>query len=150
MFLVGGGNTYQLASKLKKYDLLESLKEQVLKGALYVGFSAGANIAGPNVLTTNDWNVLGLTVFEGLGLVPFNINPHYVDPHNKNKFSAESRDDRILEYLVFNDNPVVAIEEKTFLEITDSETRVGGYGKAKVFIKGKKAQEFSAGFNIEL
>src|SRR3972149_10145846 len=64
VFLVGGGNTYQLASKLKKYDLLESLKEQVLKGALYVGFSAGANIAGPNVLTTNDWNVLGLTVFE--------------------------------------------------------------------------------------
>ena len=75
-FLVGGGNTYHLLSEIKKYKLAGKIRNRVLDGALYAGLSAGANIAGPDILTTNDWNILGSTDFKGLNLVHFNINPH--------------------------------------------------------------------------
>jgi len=147
-FLVGGGNTHLLLSRLNNLKLISRIKSRVENGTLYVGLSAGANIAGPNILTTNDWNILGSTTFEGLGLVPFNINPHYVDPHEKKIFSGENRDERILEYLEFNDNPVVALEEQTYLEVSESQVRVGGQGKVKVFVKGKEPKEFQSGKSI--
>ncbi|OGY24444.1 MAG: hypothetical protein A2172_01645 [Candidatus Woykebacteria bacterium RBG_13_40_15] len=149
VFLVGGGNTYQLISQLKKRGLLDKIKRQVKKGASYIGLSAGANIAGPNILTTNDWNVMGSVVFEGLGLIPFNINPHYSTPQDKILSSAEARDERIEEYLVFNKNPVVALEEQTFLKVESNKVQVGGDGKAKVFIKNQKPKEFKPGDNLD-
>lgn len=150
VFLVGGGNTYHLLSKLREHNLLDKIKKRVLNGASYIGVSAGANIAGPNILTTNDWNVVGLKSFEGLSIVPFNINPHYVDPHDKKVFSGESRDDRIFEYLTFNNNPVIGIEEKTFLRIENEEIKVEGFGKVKVFEKGKEPKEFKSGDYLDL
>jgi len=77
--LVGGGNTYVLLKRLSESGLLDVLRERVRKGLPYIGASAGSNVAGPNILTTNDWNVVGLTRFKSLDLVPFNINPHYVE-----------------------------------------------------------------------
>ena len=112
---------------------------------LYIGSSAGANIAGPNILTTNDWNVTGFSEFDALGLVPFNINPHYLDPHDKKKFSGETRDDRIKEYHKFNSNKVVGIEEKTMIIVEDKKARVLGHGKVKVFMKNQKPKEYRNG-----
>src|SRR5437660_767376 len=77
-FLVGGGNTYVLLKRLGESGILHAMAKKVVGGAPYIGASAGANLAGPNILTTNDWNVVALTSFEALGFVSFNINPHYV------------------------------------------------------------------------
>ncbi len=150
VLLVGGGNTYQLLSELQKYNLLGKVKQRVINGASYVGLSAGANITGPNILTTNDWNVMSSKHFEGLNLVPFNINPHYGAPQDKIMTSAEARDERIGEYLVFNKNPVIALEEQTFLKVEDDKIQVGGKGKARVFKTGKSSKEFKAGEDLQL
>lgn len=140
ILLVGGGNTYHLLKELKDHSLDEKIEDKVRNGIPYMGLSAGANIVGPNILTTNDWNVEGITSFDGLNLVPFSINPHYIDPHDKSVFSGESRDERILEYQVFNTNPVIGIEEKTFLTIGDEGIAVGGQGKVRLFIKGEETK----------
>lgn len=145
IFLVGGGNTYNLLNKLNEYKLLEKIRGKVKAGAKYIGISAGANIAGPTILTTNDWNVVGSTNFKGLELVNFNINPHYIEPHDKSVFSGETRDERILEHLVFNSHPIVAIEEKTLVEVDDEKIKVGGKGKARVFLKNQKPKIFKSG-----
>lgn len=144
-FLVGGGNTYHLFSQLKKFKLVDKIKDRVLSGALYVGLSAGANISGPNILTTNDWNITGSADFEGINLVPFNINPHYGAPQDRIMTSAESRDERINEYFQFHNNPVVALEEETYLDIDDDKIKVDGKGKAKVFLKGISPKIYKSG-----
>ncbi len=149
-FLVGGGNTYRLISELKKHYALKKIKNSVMDGALFAGFSAGANITGPNILTTNDWNVIRSTTFESLNIVPFNLNPHYGAPQDKILTSAESRDVRIYEYFEFHDNPVVAIEEETYLEIDNNKISVGGKGIAKVFLKGKEPKIYGSGQFIKL
>jgi dipeptidase E len=150
VFLVGGGNTYNLLNKLDEYKLSEKIHSKVKASAKYIGISAGANIAGPTILTTNDWNVVGSTNFKGLELVHFNINPHYIEPHDKSVFSGETRDERILEHLVFNDHPVVAIEEKTLVEVDNKKIKVGGRGKAKVFFKNQKPKIFKSGESFEI
>ncbi len=149
-FLIAGGNTYQLASQLRKYNLLDKIKQQISKGAVCVGLSAGANIVGPNILTTNDWNVVSSANFEGLNLTTFNINPHYDASQDKIMTSAEARDERIKEYLIFNNNPIVAIEEETYLEVEDGQVKVGGKGIAKLFVKSKEPKEYKSGEIIKL
>ncbi|MBI2466912.1 MAG: Type 1 glutamine amidotransferase-like domain-containing protein [Candidatus Rokubacteria bacterium] len=76
---VGGGNTYALLKRLREARLLDGIRDRVRAGLPYVGASAGANLAGPNILTTNDWNVVGLAAFDAFRFVPFNVNPHYKD-----------------------------------------------------------------------
>ena len=149
IFLVAGGNTYHLLHKLETHGLLNKIRQRVLEGAAYIGASAGANIAGPNILTTNDWNVMGSTFFEGLNLVPLKINPHYNAPQDRVLSSAESRDERIGEYHVFKTSPVVVLEEQTFLTIDGRKVQVGGKGKVKVFAKDKKPKEFKVGDRLD-
>ncbi|MBF8249628.1 MAG: dipeptidase [Candidatus Levybacteria bacterium] len=149
VFLVGGGNTFNLLKKLKEHNLLDKIKQKVSNGTLYIGISAGANIAGPNILTTNDWNVAELSSFDSLNLVPFNINPHYINPHDKSFFSGENRDDRIFEYHVFKNNPVVAVEEKTMLEVNSKSILIKGFGKVKVFMPKKEIKTFESGSNLD-
>lgn len=143
--LVGGGNTYHLLNELKKARLIKTIRRKIKDGIPYIGLSAGANIAGPNILTTNDWNIVESITFNSLNLIPFNINPHYFAPHDKNKFSGESRDDRIKEYHIFNKNTVVTIEEKTMIFVKDKIIKVAGEGKIKLFIKNQKIKEYKSG-----
>lgn len=150
VFLVGGGNTYNLLHRLLEPNLVDKIRSKVRAGAKYIGISAGANIVGPTILTTNDWNVAGTKQFDGLNLVPFNINPHYIDPHDKTVFSGESRDDRISEYFVMNSSPVIAMEEKTMMIIENGEIKVAGYGKVKLFKKNIGSKIFKAGEKIKL
>jgi dipeptidase E len=130
---VGGGNTYALLRRLHRAKLVEAIRARVLAGAPYLGISAGSNVAGPTILTTNDWNVVGLDRFDALGLVPFNINPHYLEADPAMAAHSETRDDRIREYHVVNANPVLGIEEGTWVTVEDAVATVGGRGRVKVF-----------------
>ena len=140
---VGGGNTYVLLQRMSESGLLDALSSRVREGMPYAGSSAGANLAGPNILTTNDWNVVGLTRFEALGLVPFNINPHYVEPSEAPY--GETRAQRIYQYHRLRSNPVVGIEEGAVLHVVDGKVSVGGKAKAKVFTRDGEPRWVSPG-----
>jgi dipeptidase E len=143
--IVGGGNTYALLKRLRQSGLFEALRTKVLAGLPYVGSSAGANIAGPNILTTNDWNVVGLTEFRSLALVPFNLNPHYVERGTFDAQHSETRSQRIKEYHQVQHNPVVAIEEETLLNIAEDKLYVSGRARAKVFLPNNQQCWLSPG-----
>jgi dipeptidase E len=147
---VGGGNTYALLKRLREAGLVEPIRARVRAGVPYLGSSAGANLAGPTILTTNDWNVVGLDAFEALGLVPFNINPHYLETDPAMAPHSETRDDRIREYHVVWRNPVVGIEEGTLLRIDDATASVLGRGRVKLFRRDQAPRWFAAGETVEL
>jgi dipeptidase E len=111
----------------------------------YVGSSAGSNLAGPTILTTNDWNVVGLAAFDALGLVPFNVNPHYLETDPAMAPGSETRDDRVREYHVVNANPVFGIEEGTMVRVDDDVATVLGKGRVKVFVRGGSPRWYRAG-----
>ncbi|HEX2172329.1 MAG TPA: dipeptidase PepE, partial [Dehalococcoidia bacterium] len=121
---VGGGNTYALLKRVREAGLLEPIRERARAGLPYLGSSAGSNLAGPTILTTNDWNVVGLTAFEALGLVPFNINPHFQETDPTMAAGSETRDERIAEYHLVNANPVFGIEEQTMIRVEDDGATV--------------------------
>ena len=142
---VGGGNTYALLQRLKQSGLLDAIGERVRGGVPYIGSSAGSNIAGPTILTTNDWNVVGLRDFSALGLVPFNVNPHYLETDPAMAAHSETRDERIAEYHVVNANVVLGIEESTAIRVEHGIAGVVGGGRVKMFGRGAPPQWFSAG-----
>lgn len=142
---VGGGNTYALLKRLRHARLLDAIRARVQAGMPYVGSSAGSNVAGPRILTTNDWNVVALDAFEALALVPFNINPHYLETDPAMAPTSETRDDRIREYHAVWDNPVVGIEEGTVLRIEGGAPSVLGTGRVKLFERGREPRWFTAG-----
>jgi dipeptidase E len=146
--LIGGGNTYALLKRLHQSGLLDVLRERVRGGLPYIGSSAGSNVAGPNILTTNDWNVVGLTHFESLGLVPFSINPHYAERTASDSPHSETRDFRIGEYHQVWNNPVVAIEETAIVRVVDPRFSIVGKGKAKLFAKGDDPRWIEAGEDL--
>lgn len=148
--VVGGGNTYALLQRLGESGLLDAIRARVAAGLPYLGASAGSNLAGPNILTTNDWNVVGLTRFEALGLVPFNINPHYQETDPAMAPGSETRDTRIAEYHVVRDNPVVGIEEGTMVRAEGGVATVIGTGRVKLFQRGREPRWFVAGQEVEL
>jgi dipeptidase E len=104
----------------------------------------------PNILTTNDWNVVGLTAFEALGLVPFNVNPHYLETDPAMAPGSETRDMRIAEYHVVRDNPVVGIEEGAMVRVEDDHATVRGTARAKLFRRGETPVWVPAGAALPL
>lgn len=142
---VGGGNTFHLLGRLHAAHLPEAIRVRARSGMPYIGSSAGSNIAGPNVLTTNDWNVDGVARFDALGLVPFNINPHYRETDPVMAPFSETRDERIGQYLHVRDNAVAGIEEQTLVRWEDGVASVLGQGRVRVFRKGQAAADFRAG-----
>jgi len=147
---IGGGNTYALLKRLRQAGLLEPLRDRVRAGMPYIGSSAGSNVAGPSILTTNDWNVVGLTAFEALGLVPFNVNPHYLETDPAMAPGSETRDMRISEYHVVRDNPVVGIEEGAMVRVEDRVATVRGTARAKVFRRNQTPVWVPAGASLPL
>jgi dipeptidase E len=134
---MGGGNTYALLKRLRKAGLLAAIRERVHAGMPYLGASAGSNVAGPNILTTNDWNVVALDRFDALGLVSFNINPHYKETDPTMAPGSETRDDRIAEYHVVNSNPVVGLEEGALVRVEDGVVTGRGSARVKIFRRGQ-------------
>jgi dipeptidase E len=142
---MGGGNTYALLQRLRGTGLLESIRVRVAAGMPYAGASAGSNVAGPTILTTNDWNVVGLDRFDALGLVGFNINPHYKEADPAMAAFSETRDDRIREYHVVNMNPVLGLEEGAWVVAAEGAVTVYGTARVKLFRPGADPVWYRAG-----
>jgi dipeptidase E len=145
---MGGGNTYALLKRLRAARLFEAIRARVQGGMPYVGASAGSNVAGPTILTTNDWNVVALDRFDALGLVGFNVNPHYKEADPMMAAFSETRDDRIREYHVVNANPVVGLEEGSWVVVEDGVTTTGGTARVKLFRRGAEPVWFHSGVRL--
>jgi dipeptidase E len=142
---MGGGNTYALLRRLVEAGLLAAIRERVEAGMPYAGASAGSNVAGPNILTTNDWNVVRLDRFEALGLVGFNINPHYKELDLAMAPYSETRDDRIREYHAINANPVLGLEEGALVRVENGACTALGTARVKLFRRGADPVWYMAG-----
>ena len=143
-FFTGGGNTFLLVKTLHEQGLMQPLKDKLLQGSPYLGCSAGTNIAGTSMQTTNDMPIVYPPSFTTLGLVPFNINPHYLDPHPELKHNGETRETRLLEFLTQNDIPVVGLREGSWLKVNGDSILLQGDYPARLFEKGKNPYEFES------
>jgi len=142
---IGGGNTFRLLKTLYEKDLLGPIREAVDAGARYIGSSAGTNVACPTIRTTNDMPVVEPPSLTAIGLVPFQINPHYLDPDPNTKHMGETRPERIGEYLDENDLPVVGLREGTMIRVQEGNFLLKGVTSARIFRKGKEPIEIAAG-----
>ncbi len=147
-FFTGGGNTFLLVKTLHEEDLMEVLKKNVEKGKPYLGTSAGSNIGGLNMKTTNDMPIVYPPSFECMALVPFNINPHYLDPNPDLKHNGETRETRIMEFLTQNDTKVIGLREGNWIRRVGDTITVEGSQSTRVFEKGKKPYEIGSGVKL--
>jgi dipeptidase E len=145
---IGGGNTFRLLKTLYDFDLLTGIRKRVKNGMQYMGASAGSNVAGPTICTTNDMPIVQPPSFEALGLVPFQINPHYVDAEPASKHMGETREERILQFLEENDKVVIGLREGAIIRVENGATRLRGVGGARLFRRGQNPTELAAGDEI--
>ncbi len=145
---VGGGNTFRLLETLQKADLLDVIRQHVADGMIYMGASAGANLACPTIRTTNDMPIVQPHSFDALALVPFQINPHYVDPPSGSTHMGETRAQRLLEFLEENTPPVVAIREGVWIRAEGERAWLGGKTGACVFRRGASPEERFPGADL--
>lgn len=137
----GGGNTFVLVNQLYRNKLIQPLKESIKSGVPYLGTSAGSNICGLTIGTTNDMPIVYPESFKTLGIVPFNINPHYLDPDPNTTHKGETREVRIQEFHEFNTQPVIGLREGSWLEVKDETILLKGDLSARIFEYGKKPYE---------
>jgi dipeptidase E len=149
VIFIGGGNTFLLLRDLYETGLIEPIRERVANGVPYIGTSAGSNVAGLTIGTTNDMPIVRPSTFDALGLVPFNINPHYLDPDPDSKHKGETRETRIKEYHVLNPQPVVGLREGAWLEISGDSMLLGGSSGARLFRQGSEPEEFETGDQLD-
>lgn len=145
---VGGGNTFVLVNQLYKNDLIKTLQKVVLNGTPYLGTSAGSNICGLTMNTTNDMPIVYPPSFKTLSLVPFNINPHYLDPDPSSTHMGETRETRIQEFHKFNTQPVIGLREGSFLKVLNEDIVLKGHLSARVFLHDKQPYEIEANTNL--
>ncbi|MDO5971629.1 dipeptidase PepE [Flavivirga aquimarina] len=144
----GGGNTFVLTNQLYKNNLIDVLLTVIKNGTPYLGTSAGSNICGLTIKTTNDMPIVYPPSFNALGLVPFNINPHYLDPDKSSKHMGETRETRIKEFHNFNTQPVVGLREGSWLEVKDNSIILKGHLTARVFEYNKTPYEVPSGTEL--
>ncbi len=144
----GGGNTFVLVDMLYKYDLFESIAESVSKGVPYLGTSAGSNICGLTMGTTNDMPIVCPPSLKTLGLVPFNINPHYLDPIQGSTHMGETRETRINEFHCYNPQAVLGLREGSWLEVIGDTITLKGNLTARLFQQGKEPIELESGTDL--
>ncbi|RZJ30229.1 MAG: dipeptidase PepE [Flavobacterium sp.] len=137
----GGGNTFLLVTQLYKNNVMTILTEVVKNGTPYLGSSAGSNITGLTMQTTNDMPIVYPPDFRTLGLIPFNLNPHYLDADLQSKHMGETRETRIKEFHAFNTIPVLGLREGSWLEVKGDKILLKGELTARLFRQGKEAEE---------
>ena len=145
---VGGGNTFRLLDRLQRAELLEPLRRRALAGMPYLGASAGSNIAAPTIKTTNDMPIVEPASFEALGLLGFQLNPHYLDAEAGSRHMGETREDRLREYLEDNETPVLGLREGGWIEVAGDAIRLEGNG-ARLFRRRGAPLELSPGARID-
>lgn len=145
---VGGGNTFRLLSALQRTGLLVTLRERVRSGMPYLGSSAGTNVACPTIRTTNDMPIVEPDGFAALGLVPFQINAHYLDTDPDSTHMGESREERLRQFLEENDVPVLALREGAWLHVTDGVATVAGPTASRLLRRGRDVEELAPGTDV--
>ena len=146
---IGGGNTFLLLNKLYEYNLISLIKNKIDSGIPYLGTSAGTNICGMSIGTTNDMPIIHVKSHNALGAIPFNINPHYLDPVKGLKHMGESRETRIKEFHVINKQKVIGLREGSFLIVQGNEIILKGEKKGVIFEKETEKYEVNSGFNLK-
>jgi len=145
---VGGGNTFVLLYQLYKNNLVGILGKAIKEGTPYLGTSAGSNICGLTIKTTNDMPIVYPPSFNALGVVPFNINPHYLDPDTNSKHMGETRETRINEFHHFNTQPVIGLREGSWLYAKDNSIVLKGGLTARIFERNKVPYEVNPGAEL--
>ena len=138
---IGGGNTFRLLKTLYDLDLIKPIRERVAAGMPYIGSSAGSNVAAPTIRTTNDMPIVEPPSFAALGLVNFQINPHYLDADPASRHMGETREERLLQFLEENDTPVIGLREGAMIRIERGSTVLKGSSGARIFRRGQPPQE---------
>jgi dipeptidase E len=142
--IVGGGNTWNLLKNIRENNLIKAVRDKVFSGTPYIGWSAGSNVACPSVRTTNDMPIVQPDSFDAFNLIPFQINPHYLDA-NPAGHAGETREQRIEEFIEVNpDLYVVGLREGTMLIVTDKKMQLEGPRKARIFKKGTPPVELGS------
>lgn len=145
---VGGGNTFVLVNQLYKNDLISTMQDVIHGGTPYLGTSAGSNICGLTINTSNDMPIVYPPSFKTLAMVPFNINPHYLDPDPRSKHMGETRETRIQEFHAFNSQPVVGLREGSWLEVNGDHIVLEGELDARIFEYNKAPYEVETGTDL--
>ena len=152
---VGGGNTFRLLDTLQRMGLLAAIRARVLLGMPYVGISAGTNLACPTIKTTNDMPIVWPRSADALGLVPFQVNPHYVPGALFTRevawyvrYGGETRDDRLREFHEENAVPVLALREGSILRVEGAAATIRGAAGARLFEKGKAPADLDVGADV--
>lgn len=145
---VGGGNTFRLLKGLYDHDLLASIRGRVAAGMPYIGSSAGSIVACPTLKTTKDMPVVQPPSFEALGLVPFQISPHYLDPDPSSTHMGETQEERITQFLEENTEAVVGLREGSLLRVNEGTVTLKGTNTARIFRCGEEPVEAAPGSNL--
>lgn len=144
----GGGNTFVLLYQLYKNELILPLQKAIKNGTPYLGTSAGSNICGLTINTTNDMPIVYPPSFKALSIVPFNLNPHYIDPEPNSKHMGETRETRIKEFHAYHTQPVIGLREGSWLEINSDDCMLKGSLSARVFESNKAPYEIDTNTNL--
>lgn len=146
---IGGGNTFVLLNSLYESGIMGEIQNKVHEGMPYIGTSAGSNVAGRTIMTTNDMPIAYPPSFDAIGLVPFIINPHYLDPDLNSTHEVETRETRINEYHTFNDDVVVGLREGAILHVVGNDVYLKGSTGARIFRKGQEPTEHQPGESLD-
>lgn len=144
----GGGNTFLLVSQLYKNNIMDTLADTVKSGTPYLGTSAGSNICGLTMQTTNDMPIVYPPSFQTLGLIPFNLNPHYLDPDDQSTHMGETREMRIKEFHAFNSLPVLGLREGSWLDVKGDKIILKGNLQARLFRQNQTPVEIASGADL--
>ena len=144
----GGGNSFRLLRALQSRGLLPAISERVAAGMPYLGSSAGTNVACPTIRTTNDMPIVSPASLEALGLIPFQINPHYLDPDPASTHQGETRATRIHEFLEENDVPVLGLREGSWLRVSGAVATVAGKASGVLFTRRGTERDVPAGTDV--
>jgi dipeptidase E len=146
---IGGGNTWRLLKLMYEKDLLDAIRARVASGMPYLGSSAGSNVAGATIRTTNDMPIVQPPSWTALGLVTCQLNPHYLDPHDKATHMGETREERILQFHEENATPVCGLREGTMLRVVGDAITLLGEGNARIFRRAEPPVERPPGSRLE-
>lgn len=146
---VGGGNTFLLLSTLHQLKLVEPIRRRVEGGMPYIGSSAGTNVACPTIRTTNDMPIVEPPSFDAFSLIPFQINPHYIDADPSSTHMGETREQRIKEFHLSNQIPVLGMREGAWLSVEEPHVELGGLKAARLFQCGKPPEEYEPGASLD-